>query len=350
MVDELGLDKKTLELMKAKWPIPFSAADLLAEDLPEQRWAVPGILPEGATILAGKPKIGKSFLALSLAVAVAQGGSAFGGIAVEPGRVLYLALEDVKRRLQDRIGAMVSDVKGLDRLEIQTRWPRLSDFGDLALAYWLKDHPEARLVVVDTLALIRTARRGSGPNYEEDYADMVRLKRVADDHGVSMVLVTHQRKQEAEDDVDSVSGSAGLTGAADGFLVLKKTGERYLLSMRGRDVEEREIALSKDRRTGLWTVLGDPSERPELLMSDQRLKVLKILGDAPCPLGPKEVAASIGSTYGATKVLLGKMVEEQQLVKLTRGRYTTLDHAAYQADLEEANEARSEAVGTSGDE
>src|SRR5215208_1743774 len=78
----------------------FSAADLLEMDLPPIKWTIPEILPEGVTILAGKAKIGKSFLAFGLCVAVATGGEALGKIPVGRGDVLYVALEDNQRRLK----------------------------------------------------------------------------------------------------------------------------------------------------------------------------------------------------------------------------------------------------------
>ena len=81
----------------------FSAADLLALTLPEPKWAVAGLLPAGFSVLAGKPKLGKSWLGLDIALAVALGGVALGSIHVSQGDVLYLALEDTTRRLQTRI-------------------------------------------------------------------------------------------------------------------------------------------------------------------------------------------------------------------------------------------------------
>jgi len=113
-------------------PETVSAADLMAADLPPVRWVVPRVLPEGVTLLAGKPKLGKSWLALGLCVAVAAGGMALGTSQVEQGEVLYLALEDNRRRLQKRLGKMLCG-PAPEGLEIATSWPKLDEGGVEAL-------------------------------------------------------------------------------------------------------------------------------------------------------------------------------------------------------------------------
>jgi hypothetical protein len=89
-------------------PETFTAADLMALELPPMRWAVPGVVPEGVTLLAGKPKVGKSWFTLGHGVATAAGGVALGTKPVEQGEVLYLALEDNRRRLQGRLAKILA--------------------------------------------------------------------------------------------------------------------------------------------------------------------------------------------------------------------------------------------------
>jgi hypothetical protein len=131
-------------------PETVTAADLMAAELPPVRWGVRGVLPEGVTLLAGKPKLGKSWLALGLCVAVAAGGVALGTRQVEQGDVLYLALEDNRRRLQTRLGKMLCG-PAPEGLEIATSWPKLDEGGVEALGAWLGEHPEARLVAVQSI-------------------------------------------------------------------------------------------------------------------------------------------------------------------------------------------------------
>ncbi|MGI8701240.1 MAG: AAA family ATPase [Nocardioidaceae bacterium] len=94
----------------------WTAAELMACEFPEPRWAVPGIIAEGVTLLAGAPKVGKSWLALGLGIAVATGGKALGALDVMEGDVLYLALEDPPRRLQDRLAKVLSGATATGRL------------------------------------------------------------------------------------------------------------------------------------------------------------------------------------------------------------------------------------------
>jgi hypothetical protein len=128
-------------------------------------WTVRGLLPEGLTLLAGKPKMGKSWLALELAVAVATGGVALGQIPIVPGEVFYLALEDNERRLHRRLAQVVGEVPALRSLSLATDWARLDQGGEEHIADWLRQHPAARLVIVDTLAKVRPPALQRGPLY-----------------------------------------------------------------------------------------------------------------------------------------------------------------------------------------
>jgi hypothetical protein len=86
----------------------WTAADIMAMEFAPPKWAVPGVLSEGCNLLCGPPKVGKSWMSLGLGLDVATGGKAFGAIDVDPGPVLYLALEDTARRLQNRLGKVLA--------------------------------------------------------------------------------------------------------------------------------------------------------------------------------------------------------------------------------------------------
>jgi RecA-family ATPase len=242
-------------------PLPrgtFSAAELQRMEFPPIRWIVPDVLPEGLTILGGKPKLGKSWLALDMALAVATGGNVLGR-ECEPGPVLYLALEDNHRRLQRRLQRLQPRFDWPTVLELGTRWPRLDAGGEKQLRAWIAAREGARLAILDTLATIRPAARAADSAHASDYAALHGLHQIASDTGVAVLVIHHLRKADADDPFDSVSGSTGLTGAADSTLILtRREGDGgCILYGRGRDLEEFEIAMEFDKATCRWRDLGD---------------------------------------------------------------------------------------------
>src|SRR5215218_5846892 len=146
----------------------FTASDLMEMDLPSVQQVVQGILYEGLTLFAGKPKMGKTWLMLALALAVALGGTALGSRPVLQGGVLYLALEDNKRRLQKRIKKLLAGQEAPAGLHFALDWPRLDEGGLEALDDFLGEHPGIKLVIVDTLARLKPRSSGRRTQYDED--------------------------------------------------------------------------------------------------------------------------------------------------------------------------------------
>jgi hypothetical protein len=239
--------------------------DLLARQFPPQRWAVPGIVTEGFTLLAGKQKLGKSWLALNLAITVAGGGTALGNVRVEPGDVLYLALEDRLRRLKGRALKLLP-AAGCDpspRLSFATEWPRSHQGGLDGIERWLDSVAEPRLVVIDVWQCFKApGRRGAGV-YEQDYETARPIKQLADRRGCAALVLHHTRKAAAEDVFDEVNATMGLTGAADATLVLTRSrgDSEATLHLTGRDVEEGKLALRFDKATCTWHLEGDAEQR-----------------------------------------------------------------------------------------
>src|SRR5262249_28335061 len=151
-------------------PRIFSAEDLMRQKFAPTIWAVEGVLPEGAYLLAGKPKQGKSWFALGLGLAIASGSKALGAIDVANGAVLYMALEDNPRRLHRRMVQILQGRPAPAGLELTTDWARVDEGGLYQIEQWLQTHPDARLVIVDTLAKMRPMSRQNGSVYGEDYA------------------------------------------------------------------------------------------------------------------------------------------------------------------------------------
>src|SRR5437763_12996441 len=170
-----------------------SAADRGAREFKQPKGAVPQIVAEGLTILAGKPKTGKSWAALDFAVAVAGGYSALGNVECQQGDVLLLALEDNDRRLNQRLKAVLQGQPAPAALQIATQWRRADAGGLLELEKWLTEHPSARLVIIDTLQKIRGERKKNDGIYADDYAAVGNLKTLADKATVPFVIVHHLR-------------------------------------------------------------------------------------------------------------------------------------------------------------
>lgn len=299
----------------------WTAAELLATDFPEPRWAVPGLIAEGVTVIAGAPKVGKSWLSLGLGIATATGGKALGKLDVEPGPSLYLALEDTPRRLKTRLARMTPDLpSGLDKLTIATECPPLPVGGDAKIAAWLDRHHDARLVVIDVFSKVRGPASRDLSAYDADYAAMSRAKSVADHYGVPFVIVHHTRKMEAKDFLDEVSGTQGLAGAADAVMVLKRLRGKAdgILHLTGRDVDEAEFALSFAAEFGAWQLLGVPAA--EVAMGETRLAVLQYVRDHE-GTRPRHIADDLGLDYELTKKTCVRMVKDGQLDTDGKGRY-----------------------------
>lgn len=157
----------------------WTGPELLAHEFPPLRWIVPGLVPAGLSLLVGAPKVGKSWAALDVALAVAAGGRALGGIGVEAGGVLYLALEDGPRRVADRMRMLLGTRAASKRFHAFTDWPHGVDAAR-ATWQWCTDHPDIRLVVVDTLARVRPQRSKGGNSYDEDTAALIPWQELAE--------------------------------------------------------------------------------------------------------------------------------------------------------------------------
>lgn len=307
----------------------FSAADLLAREFAPAREIVERVFYEGLMIVGGRPKLGKSWLMLSASLAVAAGGRALGHLAVDGGDVLYLALEDGPKRLQSRLRSLLGEQPAPARLTLATEWRRFDEGGLDDLDLWLAGHEQASLVVMDTLKRVRPRERPGASVYGQDYDALAPLADLAKRRGVCVAVVHHTRKGEADDPLELISGSFGLSGAADGAAVLKRTrgsGDATLAVLH-RDAEDCELALRWDTVTGCWIVLGDAAE---VQRSTQRNEVLRLLHDVGASY-PKDIADALGRPGGATRVLLFQMVRAGE-VRAEGGRYSAVAPRPADAD------------------
>lgn len=301
-----------------------SANALGKMEFPPIRWVVPNILGEGYAILAGRPKRGKSWFALGLSLAVASGGYVLGKIKVEAGDVLYLALEDNLRRLQNRLQKLNDPGKPLpSRLHLITDILPLKDGGAEAIRNWLNAHPETRLVVVDTVSHPKfIPPRGKGNDiFQEDYRFGAWLQKLAHEHHLGLLGLNHTKKTEVTYAVDAVSGSTGITAPADTILVIDsatKGKASAILHITGRDVPSQELALKFENSS--WSLMGTAEE---FTVTDQRKQIIDLLRNYG-PMNPKEIADSTKSTHGAIRKLLFEMRKANLVIQEggARSKYT----------------------------
>lgn len=255
----------------------FTAHDLVQMDIPAPKWIVPGVLPEGHTLLAGKPKFGKSFLSLGLAFALASGGRALGKVQVAQCDALYLFLEGGMAGLRSRLVALCDGKDaGADALlrsapaglAFATDWPRGTDGLD-ALDRYLSDNRRCKFVVIDTLQHFRTPEDGrtSGSRYQEEYEATTGITRVLTYHRASGVTVHHASKRAHDgggDVLDLISGSTGLVAGVDNGAVLTNTPTGAVLAVVPRELEGVELAMRRfphdHAQSGHWELLGDAAE------------------------------------------------------------------------------------------
>lgn len=304
----------------------FTAQDLGSMDFPPIKWIVPGYIPEGCSLLAGRPKLGKSWMVLDIALAVARGGYCLGDAECAQGEVLYLALEDNKRRLQSRIRKVSTTLckdlwpKGLT---FATAWPRCDDGGLDRVRTWLKGATSPRLVVVDVLAQFRAHKGRDESVYESDYKAIKGLQELASEFGIAVVIVHHTRKGTSDvDPFEQISGTLGLSGAADAAIVLDRTAEGCTLYGRGRDIEEYEKAVTFDKATCRWTVQGDANE---VHRSDERGRILAAIDENEAPMSPSELATVTGMKGGNVRRLLLSMGKAGDVRKVRYGKYARND-------------------------
>lgn len=210
------------------------------------------LLYTGAYILAGAPKIGKSFLVAQLAYHVSTGQPLW-GYNTRQGDVLYLAREDDEKRLQERMYRMFG-VNGTDRLRFATAAKQLGNGLDEQLEFALHKYPETKLIIVDTLQKVREAT-SENYSYASDYQVIGALKSFADKHSICILIVHHTRKQPAGDTFEKISGTTGLLGCADGSFLLekeKRTSSKATLSIVGRDQPDQQLYLVKNQERLIW--------------------------------------------------------------------------------------------------
>lgn len=314
-------------------PAPiFDAKWLMEQAFPPIQYVVPGIIPEGMTLLVAAPKIGKSWLVLGLALEISTGGSAFGAIPTgDPRPVLYLALEDGPRRLQSRIRTLKpASTSPLLQFLTAVREGQVVEI----IATFLNQHAgQDPVVILDTLGKVMPNGSSTKTQYAADYDFLGALKGTCDAvPGSSLVIVHHTRKMGGDDFLDAVSGTQGIAGSADTVLVLRRDRQEQqaTLHVTSRDAAEGEYAMSLGK-DGAWTLVG--GSVAEAAQAAQTAKQTAGVGDRMADvvtavarhangIRAKDVAALLSLDEGTAGRYLLRAFEAGRVSRIRRGLYT----------------------------
>ena len=255
----------------------INGENLMDMELMAPRFCVKGLLPQGLCILGGAPKVGKSWLVLDLCVRIAKGETIW-NLDTAKGTTLYLCLEDPYYRIQQRLGCITEEPPA--NVFFANIADSLAEDLDSQITSFVQEHPDTVLVVIDTFQMIRTG--SNEPSYGGDYEELQKLKRLADDLSICLLLVHHLRKQGDRDPINRISGTTGISGAADAIFVLEKDDRRKsdaTLICTGRDLEHRELELRFAKESCTWELVSDSISNPEKLLPQEMVSFISFMKD-----------------------------------------------------------------------
>lgn len=308
---------------------PIDAETLMSEDFKAPEQIVTDLLCPGVTLLTGRPKSGKSWLALELAIAVATGRRFLGRFEVRrPGRVLYSALEDAPWRIKQRLHSLIDVADGLNDLKFIDQLEPLSSGGIEQLDEFLAMYP-AELLIIDTLLASSRGTRRSRDIVQADYDAIALLRELSIKRSVTVLLVHHTRKggDHETDEVDSVIGTTGTTAAADAIWTLQRTSQAVVLATVGRDIERERYELKFDLAAGGWSVSAMGGEVGQSSARCEILALLEVEGHA---MGATAIATALRKNRVTTQRLLTKMYMDDVIKKTLKGAYYLPSNSAEQ--------------------
>jgi len=268
--------QKTDDIEEVKKGLPklaaISAYDLQQKEFDERYYAVQDMIPEGETVIAAPPKTGKSWLMLDMCLKVAE-GKPFLGFETKKSDTLYLALEDGDSFEQERLNIVLAGQEAPKNFHfVFSNVMPMNEGFLLQLEELLAQFPEVKIVVIDTLQFIKYRQGKSESAYETDYRTGRDLKEFAEKKDIAIVVVTHTTKMRyIDDDMANVSGTNGVTGAADAVIVLgkeKRTDAEAKMFITGRKVRQTMHNIKFDDNKCQWLYIG----KAEITDKDQREK------------------------------------------------------------------------------
>lgn len=246
------IQREMFRQMQPSYLKTVSMTDLYETDFEAQSALIDNLLYRGTYLFVGSPKVGKSFMMAQLAYHIST-GTPLWNYKVKQATVLYFALEDDYPRLQRRLFKMFG-ADGTENLYFATQCKTLDGGLDEQIRGFIREHPDTGLIIIDTLKRVREVG-GADYSYASDYDVVAKLKALADSCKVAMLIVHHTRKQQAGDKFDTISGTNGLLGAADGAFVLskeKRTANAAMLDITGRDQQDQRIHLVRNPQRLIW--------------------------------------------------------------------------------------------------
>lgn len=278
----------------------ITAAEISEKDLGEIKFVVDKLLPVGLNLLAGSPKVGKSWFSLWLAIKVGKGEQLF-NFQTDAGTVLYMALEDNEIRLQNRVLDITENAP--NNVHFCTEISRLGGELENHIQQFVTSNVDTKLVIIDTLQMVRPLKSDS--TYTNDYTDLIDIKNLAYKLQISILLIHHFRKQKDSDIFNQITGSTGLQGVVDNMftLHLKQRGDDIIiLNCVGRDIEEREIHLSRTNEND-WVKVTDN-------LSDKDLEEHSFLKAI-------ENIVAVNKNFTGTATELSTLIEEKSAIKIS---------------------------------
>lgn len=303
----------------------MDAETLMTTPMEPLKFIVSGLIPQGLHILAGAPKVGKSWLALWICLQTAKGEPVW-GFETRTCEVLYLCLEDSFARIQSRLFELTEEAPPSLHFAIMS--DAIGNGLEIQIENFIMEHPGTGLIVIDTLQKVRKTVSSNVNPYAADYDDINALKQIADKHKLAMVLVHHLRKSADSDPLNMISGTTGLAGGADSSFILqkeKRTENAATLICTGRDIKSRELFLGFNKETFLWELL-QPIETAEQKVDEVIFLLTDFMKSAVVFTGTATELAERLKLFGAAEylpaVLKKKIMKHMEYLQKSKISYS----------------------------
>jgi len=301
----------------------YQLEEFLKIKYPKVKYLIQDILPEGLSILAGAPKIGKTFFALNMALSIASGTKTLGILNTEKVGVAYFALDEKDQFVQEKINSIIQ-AQGLkdipDNFRLIFDINKMTEGGYEQITNYLDEHPDIKLLIIDTMGRIKKPGK-LGNAYEQDVESIGQIQSICNKKNVSILLIHHLKKGRHEDYIENLSGSMGISGTVDTILHLDRArGEQEgNLKVTGRLIkEEQDLAIKFHKDLLNWQILGNSKIYSQ---SKERQEIINLLLEEGMAMKDKEIAEILGKSYDTIRKTTYRMYKDGLLINVSRGKY-----------------------------